>query len=113
MAVCVLRLFLGFLLLFVKLNFPLNDDDIDVLDRRGGLLAPNYDLLFQLGFVRAVDDCDKDFCGMFPRGVFLFRKMIFTRCLAKFSCVILLLCSDIHSNPGPSRCLCGVCGCLV
>ena len=51
MVVCVLWLFLGFLLLFVKLNFASNDDDIDVLDRQGGLLALNYDLLSQLGFI--------------------------------------------------------------
>ena len=46
---------------------------------------------------------------MFPHGVFLFRKMIFTRHLARFSCVILLLCGDILPNPGPSHYPCGVC----
>ena len=71
MAVCVLRLLLSFFLLFVKLSFASNDDDIDVLDSQGGLLASNEDLLSQLGYIQ-IGDCDKDFCGMSPRDVFLF-----------------------------------------
>ena len=77
-------------------------------------VVPNYELLFQLGFVQIGDfDCDKNFLWTLPGGVFLFRKMIFTCHLARFSCVILLLCSDILPNPGPSRYLCGVCNCAV
>ena len=107
---CILRLFLGFLLLVIKLHFVLNVHGTGLLNGRGDDLLPNYELLFQLGFVQISDfDRDKNFLWTLPGGVSLFHKMIFTRHLARFSCVILLLCGDILPNPGPPRYLGGVC----
>ena len=111
MAVFILRLFLGLLLLVVKLRFISNGDCTGLLNGWGDDLVPNYDLLSQIGFVR-IGDCDhdaKNFLWPLPRGVSLFHRMIFARHLARFSCVILLLCGDILPNPGPPRYPCGVC----
>ena len=48
MTVCILWLFLGFLLLIIKLRFALTVDGTSLLDRRDDVLVPNYELLFQL-----------------------------------------------------------------
>ena len=59
MVAFVLQLFLGLLLLVVKLRFVSNGDCTGLLNGWGDDLVPNYDLLSQLGFVR-IGDCDHD-----------------------------------------------------
>ena len=100
----------GLFLLVLRWHFVSNLSDTGLLIGCSDDFVQNYELLFQLGFFQ-IGDCDhgKNFLWLLPRDVCLFREMMFTHHLARFSCVILLLCGDILPNPGPPRYLCGVC----